>query len=94
MTEAASIPQVVLEKLQQLPLEKQREVLAFVTALGQENEMPPPPLSLQQLRALPIEERDQQLAPYIALMAEDFLADPELTEFCVLDGDGWKLEDE
>ena len=47
-------------------------------------------LSLQQIAALPIEERHKLLVPFIAATAEDFLNDPELTEFSVLDGEDWE----
>ncbi len=94
MREAVHIQKAVLERLNQLSLAKQ-QVLEFVTALHQEeNLVPPLKLSLQQVAALPLAERDALLAPYITLMAEDFRSDPELTEFSVLDGEDWDLEDE
>ena len=43
-------------------------------------------LSLREISRLPIAERHKILAPYMAATAEDFLANPELTEFSVLDG--------
>ena len=43
-------------------------------------------LSLREIARLPIAERHKILAPYMAATAEDFLTDPELTEFSVLDG--------
>lgn len=43
-------------------------------------------LSLREIARLPIAERHKILAPYMAATAEDFLANPELTEFSVLDG--------
>ena len=46
-------------------------------------------LSLRQIAALPIEERHELLAQSIAATAEDFLKDPALTEFSVLDGEDW-----
>ena len=38
-----------------------------------------------------LNERHQYLAPYIPKIAEDFLNDPELTEFCVLDAEDWEI---
>ncbi len=49
-------------------------------------------LSLQEIARLPVKERHQILAPFIAATAEDFLTDPELTEFSVLDGEDWETE--
>jgi hypothetical protein len=49
-------------------------------------------LSLQEIAKLPVGERHKLLAPFIAATAEDFLSDPELTEFSVLDGEGWDVE--
>ena len=50
-------------------------------------------LSLQEIAKLPVTERHQILAPFIAATAEDFLTDPELTEFSVLDGEDWENND-
>jgi len=41
---------------------------------------------------LPIAERHKILAPYMAVTAQDFLTDPELTEFSVLDGEDWETK--
>ncbi len=49
-------------------------------------------LSLREIARLPIAERHKILAPYMAATAEDFLTDPELTEFSVLDGEDWETE--
>ncbi len=49
-------------------------------------------MSLQHIAKLPLEERHKLIAPYVAAMAEDFLNDPELTEFSVLDGEDWENE--
>ncbi len=51
-------------------------------------------LSLQEIARLPVAERHQLLAPFIAATAEDFLTDPELTEFSVLDGEDWETEND
>jgi hypothetical protein len=52
-----------------------------------------PKLSLKEIARLPIAERHKILAPYIAAIAEDFLTEPELTEFSVLDGKDWEEDD-
>ena len=49
-------------------------------------------LSLREIARLPIAERHKILAPYMAATAEDFLTNPELTEFSVLDGEDWEKE--
>lgn len=79
---------------------KQEAVLDFARSLGtSQSESPsshaqqnPPPLtlSLQQIAKLPVRDRNQLLTPYVAAMAEDFQTDPELTEFSVLDREGWE----
>lgn len=51
-------------------------------------------LSLQKIARLPVAERHQILAPFIAATAEDFLNDPELTEFSILDGEDWETEND
>lgn len=54
----------------------------------------PTRLSMGEIARLPVAERHKILAPYMAATAEDFLNDPELTEFSVLDGEDWELKDE
>ena len=49
-------------------------------------------LSLREIASLPIAERHKILAPYMAATAEDFLTDPELTEFSVLDGEDYLID--
>ncbi|MEA5582686.1 hypothetical protein VB620_15205 [Nodularia harveyana UHCC-0300] len=49
-------------------------------------------ISLQEIARLPVTERHKILAPFIAATAEDFLNDPELTEFAVLDGEDWEID--
>lgn len=51
-------------------------------------------LSLRETARLPLAERHKILEPFIATIAEDFLNDPELTEFSVLDGEYWETENE
>lgn len=53
-----------------------------------------PKPSLQQIVAMPLAQRHQYLAQFIPEAAEDFLTDPELTEFSVLDTEYWELEDD
>jgi hypothetical protein len=55
-------------------------------------EPPPIELSFTEIAKLPIAERHKILAPYMAVTAQDFLTDPELTEFSVLDGEDWETE--
>ncbi|WP_174712035.1 hypothetical protein [Nostoc sp. TCL240-02] len=50
--------------------------------------------SLRETAQLPLEERHKILEPFIVAIAEDFLNDPELTEFSVLDGEDWENENE
>ncbi len=93
MTEAISIEQSVVNNLRSLPLKQQQEVLGFVNSLWQEQLTVPPQIkSLKQLSALPLKERHQFIMPLVTVMAEDFLTDPELTEFAVLDGEDLNLE--
>ena len=49
---------------------------------------------MQEIAKLPIAQRHQILASSIAATAADFLNDPELTEFSVLDGEAWESDDE
>ncbi|MBE9162749.1 DUF2281 domain-containing protein [Tychonema sp. LEGE 06208] len=49
-------------------------------------------LSFREIARLPIAERHKILAPYMAVTAQDFLTDPELTEFSVLDSEDWETE--
>ncbi|QHG18618.1 hypothetical protein [Nostoc sp. ATCC 53789] len=51
-------------------------------------------LSLQEIASLSLAERHKILEPLIAAIAKDFLNDPELTEFSVLDGEDWETENE
>lgn len=103
MSQIINIEQAILENLRSLSHEKQQEVLDFVEFLVQKtanqnhlaNEtlsQPPKRLSLQEIARLPIAERHKILEPFIAATAEDFLNDPELTEFSVLDGEDWEID--
>lgn len=51
-------------------------------------------LSLKEIASLSLAERHKILEPLIAATAEDFLNDPELTEFSVLDGEDWETEND
>ncbi|MEA5625395.1 hypothetical protein [Nostoc sp. UHCC 0251] len=51
-------------------------------------------LSLKEIASRSLEERHKILEPFIAAIAEDFLNDPELTEFSVLDGEDWEIEND
>lgn len=103
MSDTINIEQAILENLRSLSHEKQQEVLDFVEFLVQRtinqtqlvNEtvsQPQQRLSLQEIARLPIAERHKILKPFIAATAEDFVNDPELTEFSVLDGEDWEIE--
>jgi hypothetical protein len=86
--------QIVLNNLRQLSPSQQQEVVNFTEFLRQKFTPEPPQsiLSLQQLANLPIAERHQYLRATIAATMDDFLTDPELTEFNVLDGENWEIE--
>ncbi|QMS89343.1 hypothetical protein HUN01_17795 [Nostoc edaphicum CCNP1411] len=51
-------------------------------------------LSLKEIASLSLAERHKILEPLIAATAEDFLNDPELTEFSVLDVEDWETEND
>ncbi|OYD93602.1 hypothetical protein CDG76_16470 [Nostoc sp. 'Peltigera membranacea cyanobiont' 210A] len=51
-------------------------------------------LSLQEIASLSLAERHKILEPFMAATGEDFLNDPELTEFSVLDGEDWETEND
>jgi hypothetical protein len=105
MSETINIEQAVINNLRILSHEKQQEVLDFVEFLVQKTTtnhqlarekslQPEKRLSLKEIAKLPIAERHKILEPYMAATAEDFLTDPELTEFSVLDGEDWELEND
>ncbi|OUL33210.1 hypothetical protein BV372_17110 [Nostoc sp. T09] len=102
MSHLINIEQAILEKLRSLSHDKQQEVLNFVEFLvqktGNQNQLanetisqPQQRLSLQEIARLPLAERHKILEPFIAATSEDFLTDPELTEFSVLDGEDWEI---
>ncbi|MHC5595940.1 MAG: hypothetical protein ACYTXC_08290 [Nostoc sp.] len=51
-------------------------------------------LSFKEIASGSLEERHKILEPFIAAIAEDFLNDPELTEFSVLDGEDRETEND
>ncbi|MEH2163031.1 MAG: hypothetical protein V7K38_18890 [Nostoc sp.] len=51
-------------------------------------------LPLQEITNLSLAERHKILEPFIADPAADFLNDPEVTEFSVLDGEDWETKNE
>ncbi|MEH2159365.1 hypothetical protein [Nostoc sp.] len=51
-------------------------------------------LSLQEIVSLCLAERHKILEPLITATAKDFLNDPELTEFSVLDSEDWETEND
>jgi hypothetical protein len=96
MQSIANIEQDILNNLRQLTPDKQQEVLDFTEFLRQKNTSKAiaSKLSFRELAALPLAQRHQYLAPYIPATAQDFLTEPELTEFAVLDVEGWENEDD
>lgn len=50
-------------------------------------------LSLQEIVKLTIPERHKLLSPFVIATAKDFINEPELTEFSVLDGENWEEDD-
>ncbi|MBD2509632.1 hypothetical protein H6G91_20440 [Nostoc muscorum FACHB-395] len=51
-------------------------------------------ISLQEIASLSLAECHKILKPFTAAADADFLNDPELTEFSVLDGEDWETENE
>ena len=87
--------QIILNNLRLLSPIQQQEVADFTEFLRQKFTQPSTgSLSLRQLANLPIEERHQYLKATIAETANDFLNDPELTEFSILDDEDWGMEHE
>jgi hypothetical protein len=94
MQNTANIEENILKNLRQLPPEKQQEVLDFTEFLRQKlaSKIPTSQPSLQEIAALPLAARHQYLAQFIPQTADDFLTNPELTEFSVLDTEDWEIE--
>jgi hypothetical protein len=91
MLETIELEKNILQNLRQLSPEQQQQVLDFITTLS-DNTRKSPKLSLQQIANLPLSERHQYLAQFVPAMTDDFLLDPELTEFNVLDTEDWDLD--
>jgi hypothetical protein len=91
---ASNYEQIILDNLRQLSPTQQQEVVDFTEFLRQKfsQTTTDPILSLQNLANLPVKERHQYLKTAVAATANDFLTDPELTEFSVLDGEDWEIE--
>jgi hypothetical protein len=85
MQSILGIEQNILETLRQLTPEKQQQVLEFTESLRQSSELRATRHSLREIAAMPTAQRHELLAQYVPAMAQDFLTDPELTEFSVLD---------
>ena len=108
MSETINIEQAVLNNLRMLSNQEQQEVLDFAQFLAQKaghrvhlnskdvnfSISATEQLSLQEIAKLPVAARHQILAPFMAETAEDFLNDPELTEFSVLDREDWDPEND
>ena len=94
MQSTANIEQVILRNLRSLTIEKLQEVLEFTERLRQTftTELPTSKLSLCEIAAMPLTERHQHIAPFIVKTTNDFLNEPELTEFSVLDTEDWETE--
>lgn len=94
MQNTAKIEQTILNNLRQLPPEKQQEVLDFTEYLRQKftTKTTTSSPSLKEIAAMPLTQRHQHLAQFIPQTATDFLTDPELTEFSVLDTEDWDIE--
>ncbi len=59
-----------------------------ISSTPQQTKLP----SLQEIARLPVAQRHELISPFIKATAEDFLNEPELTEFSVLDGEDWETE--
>jgi len=84
MQSTTNIEQSILQNLRSLPIAKQQEVLKFTERL-RETLPVAVKLSLRELAAMPLAQRNQYIVPFIQKIADDFLNDPELTEFSILD---------
>ena len=93
MQSTTNIEQSILQNLRSLPIAKQQEVLKFTERL-RETLSVGVKLSLRELAARPLAQRNQYIAPFIQKTADDFINDPELTEFSILDTEDWELEDD
>jgi hypothetical protein len=94
MQSTANIEQIILKNLRSLPIEKLQEVLEFTERLRQNfaTEFSTSKRSLREISAMSVTERHQYISPFITKTANDFLNEPELTEFSVLDTEDWECE--
>jgi hypothetical protein len=93
MQSTTNIEQSILQNLRSLPIAKQQQVLKFTERLRETLPIAVKP-SLLEIAAMPLAQRNQYIAPFIQKTADDFLSDPELTEFSVLDTEDWEVEDD
>jgi hypothetical protein len=93
MQSTTNIEQSILQNLRSLPIAKQQQVLKFTERLRETLPIAVKP-SLREIAAMPLAQRNQYIAPFIQKTADDFLSDPELTEFSVLDTEDWEVEDD
>ncbi|WP_019498255.1 DUF2281 domain-containing protein [Pseudanabaena sp. PCC 6802] len=93
--ESTDMEKAMVAHFRELPSAQQREVLDFVEFLAHKlATTKQQTLTLLEIAKLPIAERHKLLAPSISATADDFLYDPELTEFSILDGEDWEIEHE
>lgn len=94
----------IYELVKALPADKVSEILDFVEFLYQKQQLqsqvsasaaiPPGTLTrLSDIAKLSLAERHQILSQSIPATAHDFLTDPALTEFAVLDAEDWVEHD-
>jgi Protein of unknown function (DUF2281) len=96
MPNTINIEQDILQNLRQLTPEKQQEVLNFTEFLRQKTASinSVSKLSLKEIAAMSVSQRQQVLTQYIPDLTQDFLTNPELTEFSVLDLEGLENDDD
>jgi hypothetical protein len=96
MQSTANIEQIILKNLRSLPIDKLQEVLEFTERLRQNfsTELSTSKRSLREIAAMSVTERQEYISPFITKTANDFLNEPELTEFSVLDIEDWESEDD
>ncbi len=86
----ANLEKVLLKTVRSLSQAQQETVLHFARSLQSTSTNQPLSFSLQEIAKLSVVERNQILAAYIPNTAKDFLNDPELTEFSILDSEDWE----
>ncbi len=88
MTNLENIEHKIMQSVQLLSAQQQEAVLEFAVSFHP-NVAAPVQHSLRDLAKLPLADRQKIISPYLLAMAEDFCNDPTLTEFSVLDSEGW-----